>query len=348
MAVPAKNAATSAPTLTPLGNAVAGAVGAAFANAVVYPLDLQGDEIESGSITEDRPTPYKGTVDAFARILREEGPAGLYRGLPAVLTQTVVSNFCYFFWYDIVRKSYARAFPRTPATTATELFLGALAGALSRLMTTPISVISTRYAVVSHIPFSQQASTQTPPPPFHHILRDLVNTSGILALWGGYSASVVLTVNPAITYGLFERVKRAWARAMSVAEVFWLGAATKACATVVTYPYIMAKVRMQMNAVARRSKSGGDSATVEIEDDIPITEADDGRQRKYTGPVDVLIKVSRSEGVPGWYRGMDAQLLKAVLCQGILFVTKDFFAWIVTTAIYGLSKRCALFVTVFF
>jgi hypothetical protein len=56
---------------------------------------------------------------------------------------------------------------------------------------------------------------------------------------------LVLTVNPAITYGVFERVKalvlaregRIGGR-LSVGESFWIGVGSKTLATVVTYPYI--------------------------------------------------------------------------------------------------------------
>ncbi|KAJ1557229.1 ADP/ATP carrier protein, partial [Cladochytrium tenue] len=90
--------------------------------------------------------PYRGTVDALRRVLREEGlRRGWYAGLGAVLSQTVVSNFFYFLWYDTVKRAYA-ALKRDikPASTAMELFLGALAGALSRIITTPISVVTVR------------------------------------------------------------------------------------------------------------------------------------------------------------------------------------------------------------
>jgi hypothetical protein len=54
-----------------------------------------------------------------------------------------------------------------------------------------------------------------------------------------------LTVNPAITYGVFERLKavvlaregRIGGR-LSVGESFWIGVGSKTLATVVTYPYI--------------------------------------------------------------------------------------------------------------
>lgn len=64
------------------------------------------------------------------------------------------------------------------------------------------------------------------------------------ALWTGLKPGLVLTVNPAITYGVFERAK-SWILSegreggkLTVGEAFWLGVFSKTLATVVTYPYI--------------------------------------------------------------------------------------------------------------
>ena len=38
---------------------------------------------------------------------------------------------------------------------------------------------------------------------------------------------------------------------------------------------------------------------------------------------DVLQKVYENEGFAGWYSGLGAQILKAVLSQAILFVSKE-------------------------
>ena len=86
----------------------------------------------------------------------------------------------------------------------------------------------------------------------------------------------------------------------------------------------MAKVRVQAH--------GSASEKVEGKPHVP----------KYSGAVDVLKKVYKSEGLVGWYQvrhsalphsieslcflqGMGAQILKAVLAQAFLFMSKDQF-----------------------
>ncbi|KAI8851486.1 mitochondrial carrier domain-containing protein [Chytridium lagenaria] len=175
------------------------------------------------------------------------------------------------------------------------LLLGAAAGALSQLFTLPIAVVTTRQQTT---PTSERKE------------------EGIPGLWKGLKASLVLCVNPAITYGMFERLKTLWLKKkaasgaplrLSAGEIFLIGAMSKTLATVVTYPYIMAKVRMQW-----RPPKDQKGLTEKQKNSI-----------KYTGSIDVLKKVFESDGLMGWYKGMQTQITKAVLCQAILFVGKD-------------------------
>lgn len=99
-------------------------------------------------------------------------------------------------------------------------------------------------------------------------------------------------------------------------QAFIMGALSKTMATVVTYPYIMAKVRIQA-----RSGSGD-------EETLPSTQTPETEKRKparHDGAVDLLRKVYRHEGLTGWYQGMSAQITKAVLSQALLFMLKDQF-----------------------
>ncbi|KAI8452022.1 mitochondrial carrier domain-containing protein [Phakopsora pachyrhizi] len=77
---------------------------------------------------------------------------------------------------------------------------------------------------------------------------EIVKDDGLSGLWRGLKPSLVLTINPAITYGSFERLKVAILGSdgkMTAGKAFWIGALSKTLATIVTYPYIMAKVRLQ-------------------------------------------------------------------------------------------------------
>ncbi|KAI8449804.1 hypothetical protein BY996DRAFT_4588495, partial [Phakopsora pachyrhizi] len=77
---------------------------------------------------------------------------------------------------------------------------------------------------------------------------EIVKDDGLSGLWRGLKPSLVLTINSAITYGSFERLKVAILGSdgkMTAGKAFWIGALSKTLATIVTYPYIMAKVRLQ-------------------------------------------------------------------------------------------------------
>jgi len=146
----------------------------------------------------------------------------------------------------------------------------------------------------------------------------------VTGLWLGIKPSMVLTVNPAITYGVYERLKSILllARAASGAAdrltpgmSFLLGAFSKTLATIVTYPYIMAKVRIQART------SDPDVEEVEV---LPGSSSRSVKARR-TGALGLLIKILNTEGFAGWYQGMSAQIIKAVLSQALLFVSKEQF-----------------------
>ena len=74
-----------------------------------------------------------------------------------------------------------------------------------------------------------------------------------------------------------------------------------------TDPYIMAKVRLQWKPPASVSQ---------------LSESEQSAVQ-YKTSWDVLSKVFKTEGFSGLYSGLTAQILKAVLCQAILFVSKE-------------------------
>lgn len=122
-----------------------------------------------------------------------------------------------------------------------ELTLGAAAGALAQIFTIPVAVIATRQQLWVPAAGSAKGAKE---PNFFETANEIIAESGITGLWTGLKPGLVLTVNPAITYGVFERLKT-WRLAekgigakLGVAEAFWCGVASKTLATVVTYPYI--------------------------------------------------------------------------------------------------------------
>jgi hypothetical protein len=142
---------------------------------------------------------YGSTREALLHIVANDGVEGLYVGVLGSLIGTASTNFAYFYWYSIFRALYENSkFFMAPSTT-TELSLGAIAGAAAQVCTLPISVVTTR----------QQTSDASCRKGFVGTVQDIVDTDdGITGLWKGLKASLVLVVNPAITYGTYERLKR--------------------------------------------------------------------------------------------------------------------------------------------
>lgn len=259
----------------------------------------------------------------------------------------VIAEYAYFFFYSLVRGTYIkRRTPpegKTPAlSTAAELLLGAVAGALAQIFTIPVSVIATRQQVGSA---KRKVKKKVILPPakgiatgneddndedcggngvveewieqeeyvddsFWNVGREIVREEGVTGLWLGIKPGLVLTVNPAITYGVFERIKSvlllAREKAASVTAPsngklapgtnFLIGALSKTLATVVTYPYIMAKVRIQTR---------GSDAQMANEERLPAPPHHayhHSANSKHTSALDLLRVVYKREGFVGWYQ----------------------------------------------
>ncbi|RPD59530.1 adenine nucleotide transporter [Lentinus tigrinus ALCF2SS1-6] len=350
----------SKPTqLTPFGYALAGALGGCFSNALVYPLDIvktriQAATAESGASDEEK----LSILGVLERILREEGFMGYYKGFMATMLNTFSMQYAYFFFYSFVRSSYIKRLAAKrpagsaapPLSTAAELLLGAAAGAMAQIFTIPVAVIATRQQIGRSLDGPKKPKSKGKgkaaegdvesngsisdgeedeyDDSFLGVAREIIAEEGVSGLWLGLKPGLVLTVNPAITYGMYERVKSVMLIAkgetnanakLSPWMAFTVGALSKALATVVTYPYIMAKVRIQA-----RSADAEDAE----EEHLSLPKHNKPHHKSghhHVGALTVLARVWRRNGFLGWYQGMSAQLIKAVVTQAFLFMSKDQF-----------------------
>jgi len=131
--------------------------------------------------------------------LKDEGLAGLYSGMVPSLIGVASANFAYFYWYSVVRTLYiTRTNTIGSPSTPVELSLGAVAGALAQLFTIPIAVVTTR----------QQTQPKGEKKGMFETAREVINSEdGYSGLWRGMKASLVLVINPSITYGAYQRLR---------------------------------------------------------------------------------------------------------------------------------------------
>ena len=142
---------------------------------------------------------YISTLDAIKKIAEQEGLCGLYAGLGGSLIGVALTNFAYFYSYSAIRSLYLLFLDLSaPPGTAVELSLGAAAGVVAQFSTTPVSVLTTR----------QQTQPAYDKQGFAETLKEIIDgEDGWTGLWRGLKASLVLVINPSITYGGYQRLK---------------------------------------------------------------------------------------------------------------------------------------------
>lgn len=330
-------------SLSPIEKAASGAMASVIANTLVYPLDLSktiiqtqvkkhekknpGDETDTGfssstsvngedSVFRQRAgsngLKYKNTADVLKKIYEKKGILGWYHGLLSSILGTAAQNFSYFYWYSVVKRVYLQI-TKLPVnskhSTPVELFLGALAAAISQLFTMPIGVITTQQQTDKH-----QRS-------LYQLAKEIYVHDGIAGFWKGLSVSLVLCINPSITYGSYERLKQVLfnnKQFLGPLESFSLGMLAKSMATLATQPLIVSKAMLQKKL---HKPPAGKLPNGKIS--IQPHPEEEEEEIKFDSFTVALTHLWQTEKLRGLYKGVAPQLIKGVIVQGLLFMFKD-------------------------
>ncbi|SCV68518.1 BQ2448_639 [Microbotryum intermedium] len=338
--------------LSPLAQATGGAIGAAISNSLVYPLDVLVTRLQTAKRGKGSAQQYSSLLSALKSIVRREGWTSLYAGLASDSISTALSNFLYYFSHAFLHAK-AEAYKLKSAVSSPsskkskapilsafeEIFVGCLAGVVAKAITSPLSIITVRQQTSTNKP----ASSNTPlrdvnsrskvnnggdsdssddedsgygsSPSMISIVQDIIAEKGILGLWSGFQNSIILTTNPAITMYLFDLIRRVlrMGEHPMLLQTFLAGAFASSGANAITYPLILAKTRLQFKSASGR--------------------------RLYKSNFDVFSETIKKYGLFGMYQGLEGQIAKAFLSQGVKLVVKERIEWVIVLVARYLTKQ---------
>lgn len=348
------NSVLDGPALPALGHALAGSTGTAISNLAIYPLDLvitrlqvQRQLRKSSSVPDEGE--YEGVLDAFSQIYNKEGGiSAFYTGILQDTGKSIADSFLFFLFYNYLRTNrlQKKGSNATTLPVLDELAVGALAGACSKFFTTPISNIVTRKQTASML--SARNSSPATEPSVSDIANTIRNEKGIQGFWSGYSASLVLTLNPSLTFFLHEFFKRSLLprsqRDDPGARVtFLMAAMSKAIASTITYPFSLAKARAQTSSTPPVNPNSAEKVKEEFSDASNRTEAqkatiDAEKIAKKSTVFSTILRIYKTEGAAALYEGVWGEILKGFFSHGITMIVKESIHKLIIQTYYLILK----------
>lgn len=325
-----------------IAHALAGAGGGALSMIVTYPLvtlstlaqTTEKKKKEESEKLEEKPEPKipepkkpfkysqlhlkiadsivkSSSYQAAQEIIRQKGPLGLYSGLESALYGITLTNFIYYYFYELTSNIFLKANQSTlrkgkGLSTFQSIITGAIAGAITCVGSNPFWVANTRMMTAKKS--DEQFTNSTFKTIFH-----IIETDGVGTLFAGVFPALVLVINPIIQYTIFEQIKNIiiasnGKKSFTAVKAFFIGALGKLVATSLTYPYITLKSRMHVKK--KKIVSNKDNS---------IQNTDDVKLSMYQE----IKKIVREEGLEGLYRGLSVKLFQSISTAAFLFYFKE-------------------------
>jgi adenine nucleotide transporter 17 len=177
-----------------------------------------------------------------------------------------------------------------------ELAIGLAAGVASKGVTLPLSAVSVRQRL------GDEDGTEMG---FLDTLKTMVSEGGLSELFAALPPSIPLALLPSLTLYIHSLLLRHILPARHQAHppglaTFLIGATSNALATIPLYPLVLIKALSQSGAGDRKGKS-----------------------KARRGMLWTAQNIYDQEGITGLYKGLEGQLVKGLVSQGVMMLVKQ-------------------------
>lgn len=302
---------------------VAGGVAGAVSRTVVSPFERMKIIFQCQG-APSAPAAYEGVGPTLAKMWREEGWRGFMRGNGANCIRIVPYSAVQFSAYTILKSNIiayhtpsaddtaaaaaAAAASQYQLTALERLAAGCLAGSISVVATYPLDIVRTRLSIqtasITNLR-DHYAKAGVKPPGMRSVMAQIYRTEGGCA--GLYRGIVPTTMGVApyvgINFAVYEHVRELFiqdgSKDPSALAKLAAGAISGAVAQTVTYPFDVLRRRFQVLSVGSLGF-------------------------QYTSVAHALSTIVKTEGVPGLYKGLSANLLKVVPSMAASWLSFEF------------------------
>ncbi|XP_074048984.1 mitochondrial glutathione transporter SLC25A40 isoform X2 [Macrotis lagotis] len=311
------------PAVTPLQQMIASCTGAILTSLMVTPLDVVKIRLQvqnnpypkrrcflycnglmdhlyfcdegSHKAWYKKPGRFSGTLDAFIKIIRNEGIKSLWSGLPPTLVMAVPATVIYFTCYDQL-SSFMKSKVENDAYVP--IFAGTVARLGAVTVISPLELIRTKMQ-------SRALSYKE----LHLFVRRKLAEDGWISLWRGWSSTVMRDVPFSAMYWYnFEMFKKWLCKNSDKYEPtfginFAAGAISGSIASIVTLPFDVVKTQKQTKLWRHES-------------------ARDVALRASTW--DIMKQIVAKHGISGLFAGLIPRLIKVAPACAIMVSTYEF------------------------
>lgn len=325
-----------------LANGLAGAGGGIIAQIITYPLQTVNTRQQTERRTQKEKGPAHGTFLQVLRVIRTEGPGGLYSGLKPSLLGTIASQGIYYYFYQVFKnKAEAIAAARKAIKGRGDgsvgmfswLVVAAIAGALNVLLTTPIWVLVTRMQTHTQAErkiveakkeaLLREASDATlqeklaqvdliQPQPCGTLqaAREVYTEAGIPGFWKGVFPALVMVCNPSIQFMIYETLLK--------------HLKAKRNANKHGYKNTTALEVFIVGALAKLGATISTYPLLVVKSRLQAKQEIGGsKSLRYSGTFDAIVKMVRYEGLQCFYKGMGTKMVQSVFAASVLFMVKE-------------------------
>jgi solute carrier family 25 iron transporter 28/37 len=310
----------------------AGSLARATAGTILIPIDTCKTRLQFMGSNKTSVKQYKGFIDCFVTIYKEEGITAFYRGLPARLLYIVPAAGVSFAVYEWAKRLLTNPEKSSNFEIAAPFIAGSMARFIATTVKIPFDVVKQRLEVQGAI---LEKTAENYYSGTWDAFKKIATKEGFArGLWTGFTITLLRDVPFAATYFTSYELSKAFQKQvlqeaklmrteqdLNTANHLIAGATAGCAASIVTMPIDAIKTRVQTDVLTRKKDLSGNNNN--LSKDAVKSVGNSNSSPKKRGILEVSEEIFQKDGYKGFYRGLTPRLVSIIPSASITFAAYE-------------------------